>query len=213
MYLNFDSQNPPCVDLTNLHLFLLLSCLSPFHSAGLWRRPNRPHGANRLISSLEIRWALPQVDCLCSSSSAHLLRSSLNHFQVSPLLICWGEFLVSWMWSPQAAPRRPRTCLASSPGTRIKWASRRGLSTLWWVLIATYAWGVAVILLTFLRLKDAVCSFGGELWRERNLLWFFMAKEINKQTDLKRQHSFVLFYFVNMWRTLPPFFLASNSVL
>ena len=26
----------------------------------------------------------------------------------------------------------------------------------------------------------------------------------NKQTDLKGQHTFILFYFVHMWRTLPP---------
>ena len=31
----------------------------------------------------------------------------------------------------------------------------------------------------------------------------FLLSWLNKQTDLKGQHSFILFYFV--WRTLPPF--------
>ena len=33
-----------------------------------------------------------------------------------------------------------------------------------------------------------------------------------QKTDLKGQHTFTVFYFVYIWRTLPPF-LASNSVL
>ena len=41
---------------------------------------------------------------------------------------------------------------------------------------------------------------------------FSWLNKLNKQTDLKGQHCFILFYFVHMWRTLPPF-LASNRVL
>ena len=72
--------------------------------------------------------------------------------------------------------------------------------------------GVAVILL--FHLKDALCSFGEELsiQRERSSLRdFFMPKEINKPNDLNRQDSVILFYFtyVNMWRTLPPFWLQT----
>ena len=36
--------------------------------------------------------------------------------------------------------------------------------------------------------------------------------KLNKQTGLKGQHSFILFHFIYMWRTLT-LFLASNSVL
>ena len=47
--------------------------------------------------------------------------------------------------------------------------------------------------------------------KQANSLFSWMNK-LNKQTDIKRQHRFILFYFVYVWRTLPPF-LASNSFL
>ena len=34
---------------------------------------------------------------------------------------------------------------------------------------------------------------------------FLLLRKLNKQTDLKGHHSFMLFCFVYMWRTLPPF--------
>ena len=34
---------------------------------------------------------------------------------------------------------------------------------------------------------------------------------LNKQNDLKGQHSFILLQFVYMWRTLPPFQLQTVS--
>ena len=47
-----------------------------------------------------------------------------------------------------------------------------------------------------------------------SIRWFYKLSFslLNKQTDLTGQHSFILFYCVYMWRTLPPF-PASNSVL
>ena len=38
-----------------------------------------------------------------------------------------------------------------------------------------------------------------------SLLCFHDRKTLNEQTDLKELHSFKMFYFVYMWRTLPPF--------
>ena len=65
--------------------------------------------------------------------------------------------------------------------------------------------------------KGALCSFSEDVlmkskWSsfvflQRNT--FSMFPWLNKQTDLKRQHSFILFYFVYMWRTLPPFYLQT----
>ena len=58
------------------------------------------------------------------------------------------------------------------------------------------------------QLKGA-CSFR----RERLTEVYVVINKISKlssfsrlnKTDLKGQHSFILFYFVYMWRTLPPF--------
>lgn len=68
--------------------------------------------------------------CLYTCTFSHL--SLLNHFQVSLLSICWEEYRVTWTWSLLAAHLRPHTFLAISLDTRIKWVSRRDLSTLWW---------------------------------------------------------------------------------
>ena len=40
-------------------------------------------------------------------------------------------------------------------------------------------------------------------------LFFFCLYKMNRQTDLKGQQNFILFYFDQMWRTLPPFWLQT----
>ena len=64
----------------------------------------------------------------------------------------------------------------------------------------------------FNKFKGAICSFGEE---EKDLHWLIGHLDcvgINKgQFVYLGQHHFIMFYFVYMWRTLPPF-LASNSV-
>ena len=42
---------------------------------------------------------------------------------------------------------------------------------------------------------------------------FSWQNELNKQTGLKGQHNFTLFYFVYMWRTLPPLWLQCSANL
>ena len=74
-------------------------------------------------------------------------------------------------------------------------------------------------------LKGALCSFGKDiLFRERSSFsYFFFLNKLNKQTlflfsqqnklnklaDLQGQHNSMLFYFVHMWRTPPPFSLQT----
>lgn len=110
----------------------LFFILSLFHFLGLWCRLDRPHGSHRLINSLEIRWAPLRSGYLCACAPHLLLLKDINHFQVFPLSICWEVSHVPWTWSHLAARPRPHTCLAFSLDTRIKWTSRRELSTLWW---------------------------------------------------------------------------------
>ena len=45
--------------------------------------------------------------------------------------------------------------------------------------------------------------------KKNNLSLFSWLNTPSKQTDLKGQNRFILLYFVNMWRTLPPFLLEA----
>ena len=56
----------------------------------------------------------------------------------------------------------------------------------------------------YMAFKGALCCFGREIviTTGTSLSSFSLLK---KQVDRKGQHSFILFYFVYMWRTLPPF--------
>ena len=59
-----------------------------------------------------------------------------------------------------------------------------------------------------LDFKGALRSFG-----ENVLTDCLCLNKLNKQTDLKGQHNVILFYFVYMWRTLPPFQLQASGEL
>ena len=94
--------------------------------------------------------------------------------------------------------------------------------TLWgraWQWITSYGY-----LLNSWWLKAVVCSFEEEVWiRREGLHWqffFSMLKQtkwtnclyflwLNKRADLKGQHNVILFCFVYLWRTLPPFQLQT----
>ena len=78
------------------------------------------------------------------------------------------------------------------------------------------------VLPCILQIKGALCCCGDKILieRERSSLTYLVfdaltscLNKLNKQTDLKVRHNFVLFYFVYLWQTLPPFQLQTVIVL
>ena len=52
------------------------------------------------------------------------------------------------------------------------------------------------------NIKGALRSFREDIFDQMRKIF---VDKLNQQAVLKGQHNFILFYFVDMWRTLPPF--------
>ena len=88
-------------------------------------------------------------------------------------------------------------------------------------------WLTSVMSQQYSLFKGAVCRFRDETFKmgRKNLHWqifFYLNKlyklslfswlNFKKKTDLKEKHSFILFCFVYMWRTLPPWHDALDLI-
>ena len=67
-----------------------------------------------------------------------------------------------------------------------------------------------------LSFKDAAWSYWEYILFRREKCWSPCLTnwyKLSKQTNLKGKHNFIVFYFVYMWRTLPPFWLLWGRLI